>query len=106
MCHSKHRRSGRPCYAVRVSVDARQAIYGGAERAYLKLMRAAPSGTHALLLARFYEDTQQTSSARRWIREAVRLDPSYGEEAERLRDKLSTSHFGCFQAYRERSSRN
>lgn len=74
----------------------------GAEQAYLKLMRAAPSGSSALLLAHFYEDTQQTSDASRWLREAVRLDPTCNEEAERLWDKLTTSHFGCFQAHRQR----
>lgn len=75
----------------------------GAERAYLELMRLAPSGSHALLLAYFYEDTQQTSAAQRWSREAVRLKPALREEAELLIRKLSTVHFGCFQVYRERS---
>ena len=71
-----------------------------AERAYLKLMQAAPSGSNALLLAYFYEDVQKTSAAKKWIREAVRLEPAYGDEAQRLWGKLATSHFGCFQAYR------
>lgn len=74
----------------------------GAERAYLELMRSAPSATHALLLAYFYEDIQKTSAAQRWVREAVRLEPARREEAELLIEKLSTSHFGCFQVYRER----
>jgi hypothetical protein len=75
----------------------------GAEQAYLELMRSAPSGSHALLLAYFYEDAQQTSAAQRWSREAVRLEPALREQAELLLEKLSTSHFGCFQVYRERS---
>ena len=75
----------------------------GAERAYLKLMSAAPAANHALLLAYFYEDTQKTADAQRWLQEAVRLEPSHGEEAERLWAKLTTSHFGCFQAYRQKN---
>ncbi|TVP96728.1 MAG: hypothetical protein EA381_16820 [Planctomycetaceae bacterium] len=75
----------------------------GAERAYLKLMSSAPEANHALLLAYFYEDTQKTSDAQRWLQETVRLEPAYGEEAERLWAKLTTSHFGCFQAYRQKS---
>lgn len=74
----------------------------GAERAYLKLMSSAPAGNHALLLAYFYEDTQKTAEAQRWLQTAVRLEPAYGEEAERLWAKLTTSHFGCFQAYRQK----
>lgn len=76
----------------------------GAEKAYLELMRSAPTGDHAMLLAYFYEDTQQTRLAERWLREAVRLEPAYGDEAARLASKLSTSHFGCLGVYRQRVS--
>lgn len=72
----------------------------GAERAYLKLMDAAPTGSNALLLAYFYEDVQESKAAQRWIQEAVRLEPAFGDEAQRLLVKLKTSHFGCFQAFR------
>lgn len=72
----------------------------GAERAYLELMKAAATGSNALLLAFFYEDVQESKAAQRWIQEAVRLDPANGDEAQRFLAKLETSHFGCFQAFR------
>jgi hypothetical protein len=75
----------------------------GAEKAYLQLVQASPTSDHAMLLAYFYEDTQQTSSAREWIREAIRIDPAVEAEARPLWAKLETNHFGCFQAYRDPS---
>lgn len=73
----------------------------GAENAYLELAQASPTVGHAMLLAYFYEDTQQTSAARQWIREAIRIDPAVEAEARPLWTKLESSHFGCFQAYRD-----
>lgn len=75
--------------------------YSGSEKAYLRLVQEDPTGENAMLLAYFYEDTQQTDAARRWVREAVRIDPSVTNQARPLWGKLETSHFGCFQAYRD-----
>jgi len=73
----------------------------GAEKAYLELVQASPTAGHAMLLAYFYEDIQQTDAARQWIREAIRIDPAVEAEARPLWAKLESSHFGCFQAYRD-----
>jgi tetratricopeptide (TPR) repeat protein len=69
----------------------------GAQHAYHKLFELAPSSENALLLAYFYEDTQQTVQADQWLRRAVQLDPSLQQEAARLRRKMANTHFGCFQ---------
>jgi len=56
----------------------------------------APDADSHFLLAQFYEDTQQTASARRHAQRAVALAPErYQERAEQLLNKLATFHFGC-----------
>lgn len=69
----------------------------GAQHAYRRLFELAPSSENALLLAYFYEDTQQTVKADQWLRRAVQLDPSLQQEATRVRRKMANTHFGCFQ---------
>lgn len=71
-----------------------------AESAYLQSLELAPTADSHFLLARFYEDTQQSAKAREHARRAMLLAPSrYQKQGEELIDKLMTLHFGCLGAY-------
>lgn len=69
----------------------------GAESSYRDLIRLEPTAGNAMLLAYFYEDTQQTELANQWLHEAVKRNPALADEANRLAKKMANSHFGCFR---------
>ena len=73
-----------------------------AEAAYLKLLALSPTADSHFLLARFYEDTQQTAQAHFHARRAMMLAPErYREPGRKLIEKLVTLHFGCLGVFRD-----
>ena len=70
--------------------------YAEAETAYQQLLALSPTADAHFLLARFYEDTQQTAKARTHAKLAMAAAPErYRRQGEMLIDKLNTLHFGC-----------
>jgi tetratricopeptide (TPR) repeat protein len=99
----------RPASAER-SVGLAQAIRGiaycqrklghlhAAEAAWQGLLALSPSADRHLLLAQFYEDTQQTAKAQFHAYQAMQLAPAGDftqHQARQIQNKLLTSHFGC-----------
>jgi tetratricopeptide (TPR) repeat protein len=71
-----------------------------AEQAYQQLLKLAPNAETHFLLAQFYEDTQQTKQAYRHVRRAMELAPRrFQHSGQQLINKLTTSHFGCFNVF-------
>jgi len=69
-----------------------------AEAAWQELLALSPTADTHLLLAQFYEDTQQTGKAQFHARQAMQLAPGNNliqHQARQLETKLLTSHFGC-----------
>lgn len=78
--------------------------YREAEAAYRELLALAPTADSHFLLARFYEDAQQTDKAQTHARVAMALAPDRYERAgQKLLDKLATLHFGCWGVFRSES---
>lgn len=68
-----------------------------AEAAYRDALVIAPTPELHFLLAKHYEEQQQTAMANTHVRKAMMLDPStYQSRGKELIDKMSLSHFGCF----------
>jgi tetratricopeptide (TPR) repeat protein len=71
-----------------------------AERDYLTLLQSNPSAENHFLLARFYDDIQNSAAAQHHVLAATTLDPNaYAEPGRRLIQNLQTTHFGCFSVY-------
>jgi tetratricopeptide (TPR) repeat protein len=67
-----------------------------ARACYLRLLEINPNADTHFLLAQFFEDIQETSSARHHALEAAQLDPSrYGERGQELIRKMRALHFRC-----------
>jgi tetratricopeptide (TPR) repeat protein len=67
-----------------------------ARACYLRLLEIDPNADTHFLLAQFFEDIQETSSARHHALEAARLDPSrYRERGNQLTRKMRALHFRC-----------
>jgi tetratricopeptide (TPR) repeat protein len=69
-----------------------------AEAAWQQLLSLAPTAETHMLLAQFYEDTQQTAKAQFHAEQATQLAPANSpipRQARQLQNKLLTSHFGC-----------
>ena len=63
---------------------------------YLRLLEINPNADTHFLLAQFFEDIQETSSAQHHALEAARLDPNrYRERGNQLTRKMRTLHFRC-----------
>jgi tetratricopeptide (TPR) repeat protein len=80
--------------------------YAEAEVAFLERLNldadAKASAESHFLLARYYEDTEQTQKAQMHARRAMELDPArYDKEGADLIRKLSVFHFGCLWVERE-----
>lgn len=76
-----------------------------AEAAWHDLLEISPTADTHFLLAQFYEDTQQAAKCRLHSRQAMLLDPNrYAQQADRLMDKLITSHFGCLGVFSAENS--
>jgi tetratricopeptide (TPR) repeat protein len=74
--------------------------YREAAAAYHELLALAPTADTHFLLARFYEDTQQSAKAQYHARAAMTLAPDrYAQQGRMLIDKLVTTHFGCFGVF-------
>lgn len=74
--------------------------YTEAEAAYREVLTLAPTADSHFLLAQFYEDAQQSASAREHARRAIELAPDrYRTAGERLIEKMAVSQFGCFGVY-------
>jgi hypothetical protein len=81
--------------------------YSAAEAAYQKLLAISPTADTHFLLAKFYEDTQQASAARRHARRAMELAPdAYSAPARELIDALTVRHFGCLPVYVQERTRD
>lgn len=79
--------------------------YAEAESAYLQLLALSPTADTHFLLARFYEDTQQTAKARTHAKLAMAAAPKrYRRQGERLLEKLNTLHFGCLSGLFDRKA--
>jgi tetratricopeptide (TPR) repeat protein len=77
--------------------------YAEAETAYLQLLALSPSADTHFLLARFYEDMQQTAKARTHAKLAMAAAPErYQRQGQRLLEKLNTLHFGCLSGLFDR----
>lgn len=75
----------------------KQGRYPQAEQTYLQLLALSPTAQTHYLLAQFYEDTQQSSLARKHALHAMALAPKQFERpGKQLINKLAASHFGCF----------
>jgi tetratricopeptide (TPR) repeat protein len=71
-----------------------------AERNYLALLQSNPSADNHFLLARFYDDVQNSAAAQHHVLAATKLDATtYAEPGRRLIQNLKTTHFGCFFVY-------
>ena len=67
-----------------------------ARACYLRLLEINPNADTHFLLAQFFEDIQETSSAQHHALEAARLDPNrYRERGNQLTRKMRTLHFRC-----------
>jgi tetratricopeptide (TPR) repeat protein len=69
-----------------------------ADAAWQQLLALAPTAETHMLLAQFYEDTQQTAKAQFHAEQATQLAPANSpipRQARQLQNKLLTSHFGC-----------
>lgn len=69
-----------------------------AEAAWQQLLSLAPTAEMHMLLAQFYDDTQQTTKAQFHAQQAAQLAPRNSpipRQARQLQNKLLTSHFGC-----------
>jgi tetratricopeptide (TPR) repeat protein len=74
--------------------------YAEAEAAYRRVLELSPTADSHFLLARFYEDAQQTSLAAEHARHAVELAPDrFSREGGLLLRRLTASHFGCLGVY-------
>ena len=83
----------------------KQGRYGDAEATYQQVLGLSPSGHSHFLLAQFYEDTQQAEKAHAHARRAMELSPQqYQQRGQKLIDKLSIYHFGCWGVYNARKS--
>lgn len=73
--------------------------YQQAEAAYREALEMSPSAEMHFLLARFYEDMQQSAKSRFHARRAMALAPErYHREGTQLIDSLIIGHFGCLSA--------
>lgn len=78
----------------------KQGRYATAEKSYRQLLELSPTADVCFLLAQFYDDTQQTSLAHRFAKQASRLDPvRFKQASHKLITKISQEHFGCFGVY-------
>lgn len=76
----------------------KQGRYRNSEQAYRELLSLSPTADVHFLLAQFYEDTQQTTLARQHAQRAMALAPDrFARSGQRLINKLTTMHFGCFR---------
>jgi tetratricopeptide (TPR) repeat protein len=67
-----------------------------ARACYLRLLEINPNADTHFLLAQFFEDIQETSSAQHHALEAARLDPDrYRESGHQLIRKMRALHFRC-----------
>ena len=67
-----------------------------ARACYLRLLEIDPNADTHFLLAHFFEDIQETSSAQHHALEAARLDPNhYRERGHQLIRKMRALHFRC-----------
>ncbi len=67
-----------------------------ARACYLRLLEINPNADTHFLLAQFFEDIQETSSAQHHTLEAARLDPNrYRERGLKLIRKMRSLHFRC-----------
>lgn len=72
-----------------------------AEAAYQKLITLAPTAENHFLLARYYEEKQQSELAMKHANRAATLAPEqFAVPAQKLIDMMKSSHFGCFRIYR------
>ncbi len=70
--------------------------YAEAEAAYREVLSLSPTADSHFLLARFYDDTEQTATAHAHARQAMALAPDrYQLEGQQLIEKLAMRHFGC-----------
>jgi tetratricopeptide (TPR) repeat protein len=70
--------------------------YADAETFYLEVLSLSPTADSHFLLARFYDDTEQTAKAHSHARQAMALaSERYQLEGQQLIDKLAMRHFGC-----------
>ena len=77
--------------------ERKQGRNRAAEAAYLELLALSPTAESHFLLAQFYEDTQQTGRAREHADRAAALAPAqFAEPVRTLKNRLSTTHFGCW----------
>lgn len=97
--NSPQRQAGRIQATTGVAYCLRkQGRYLEAEQSYQRLLALAPDADVHFLLAQFYEDTQQTTLARQHAQRAMALAPDqYQQSGQRLINKLTTMHFGCFK---------
>jgi tetratricopeptide (TPR) repeat protein len=71
---------------------------------YSSLLEINPNADTHFLVAQFFEDIQETSSARHHALEAIQLDPNrYRERGHKLIRKMQTLHFRCLSVYRNSS---
>jgi len=83
--------------------ERKRGNYEEAETAYLSALSLAPTADQHFLLAKFYEDTQQTEKARDHAYQAMALDTArYGVSGKELITSLQQQHFGCLQVWRGR----
>ncbi len=69
-----------------------------AEKAYHNALAMAPTAELHFLLARHYEEQQQTSKAHQHAKRAMALDPKrYQTDAQELINSMQLSHFGCLK---------
>jgi len=74
--------------------------YAEAGDAYREVLALAPTADSHFLLARFYDDAQQTGPAREHARRAMALAPDrYGETGGRLVARLAVYQFGCLGVF-------
>jgi tetratricopeptide (TPR) repeat protein len=67
-----------------------------ARACYLRLLEIDPNADTHFLLAQFFEDIQETSSAQHHALEAARLDPNrYRKSGHQLIRKMRALHFRC-----------
>jgi len=73
---------------------------------YMKLLTVNPTADTHFLLAQFYEDIQETETARQHTQIAMQLDPHYRVRGSELIRKMQTLHFRCLIGYRNSATKN
>ncbi|MCA8998962.1 MAG: hypothetical protein KDA80_18325 [Planctomycetaceae bacterium] len=75
-----------------------------AEAAYRVALELRPTAELHLLLARLYEEQQQSSLAIQHARHAAKLAPTeYGDQSQEIINQVKFSHFGCLAGVHEGS---